>query len=282
MLPIRLKPWPKAVSKGKHELVKVIKSELAKCDSVINAGDPDDEGQLIVDEVLDWLKYKGRVERVYISDSVDKNIKKAFSKLKDNNDCRKDGDSALARQIADFAFGINESRLAGLKTGQRVSVGRVQTPTLGLIVNRDRAIENHTTEDFYELIGNYTVDNEKIVPFKFIPDEELLDDDKYIKTKSKLEEIEKKLPEEFSINLDKKTKKESAPLPFNLTVLQSEMSKRYGYSAKETLNITQDLRDKYKAITYNRTDCQYLSSEHYKEAKDVAFLVMKNLGEEGK
>lgn len=281
LLPIAPNPWPKKISHGKADLVKIIKEELKKCDSVINAGDPDDEGQLIVDEVLDFLKYRGRVERVYISDSIDKNIKKAFGKLKDNNSCRPVGDGALARQIADYAFGVNESRLAGLRLGEKVSVGRVQTPTLGLVVNRDRAIEAHKVQKFYELICKYKTNGVE-VDFNFVPNKKFLEGKDHIYDKKKLSEVIDKLPNDFNLKLSEKEKKENAPLPFNLTKLQGEMSKKYGFSAKKTMQITQSLRDKFKAITYNRTDCQYLSEEHYKEAKDVVNIAIANLGQKDK
>lgn len=177
LLPIYFKPWPKKISKGKNDLVKIIRNELKNCSGVINAGDPDDEGQLIVDEVLRFLKYNGPVERVYISDSLDKNIKKAFTKLKNNKDCEAVGYSAEARQIADFVFGINESRLAGLSLKEHVSVGRVQTPTLGLVVKRDREIENHTVRKFYELYTTYITESGDKVFLKFNGDKDFYGDE---------------------------------------------------------------------------------------------------------
>lgn len=266
------------MAKGKKELVNQIKAELAKCDSVVHAGDPDDEGQLIVDEVLDFLKYKGKVERVYVNDSIDKNIKKAFTKLVDNNKCRAVGEAALARQIADFTFGANESRLACLRCGKNVSVGRVQTPTLGLVVARDLAIENHVVRKFFELMPRYKIDKtSNEVDFIFVPRKELLNDEKHIFDKEILDKINKKLPKCFNEETKITQERKAPPLPYNLTKLQTAMSKKFGYSAQTTLNITQALRDKYKAITYNRTDCQYLSEEHYKDAKNVLDVVFKNL-----
>lgn len=279
-LPIAPKNWHKKISKGKKELVDTIKKELELCDSVINAGDPDDEGQLIIDEVLDFLNYWGRVERVYISDSIDKNIRSAFNKLKDNNECKKVGEAAHARQIADYAFGVNESRLAALRIGdKKISVGRVQTPTLGLIVARDREIENHITKKYYKLFVDTTsyATPDKTHVFEFKPNKEFLCGEKVVFDKDKINQVKNNIPDEIKCQCKKSIEKKQAPLPFNLTKLQSAMSKKYGFSAKQTLNITQELRDKYKAITYNRTDCQYLSEEHYKQVKDIIPVVLSNI-----
>lgn len=278
-LPIAPKSWYKKISKGKKDLVDIIKKELKSADSVINAGDPDDEGQLIIDEVLDYLNYSGKVERVLISDSLDKNIKKAFDRLQDNKIYFNMGKSALSRQIADYAFGVNESRLAALRMHEsKISVGRVQTPTLGLIVNRDREIENHKIQKYFtlEVIAELFNDDKDHI-FKFKPNKEFLDGQEYIFDKNKLENVVENIPDKLTCDCKHTTNQKSAPLPYNLTKLQSAMSKKYGYSAKKTLNITQELRDKYKAITYNRTDCQYLSEEHYTQAKNVIPVVVKNI-----
>ena len=280
LLPIYFKPWPKKISKGKNDLVKIIRNELKNCSGVINAGDPDDEGQLIVDEVLRFLKYNGPVERVYISDSLDKNIKKAFTKLKNNKDCEAVGYSAEARQIADFVFGINESRLAGLSLKEHVSVGRVQTPTLGLVVKRDREIENHTVRKFYELYTTYITESGDKVFLKFNGDKDFYGDENKVWKKEEFEKIIANLPQELFLDVEKSERREAAPLPYNLTKLQSDMNKRFGYSANETQTITQQLRDNFKAITYNRTDCQYLSEEHFKEAKSVCGQTLKNIKEQ--
>ncbi len=278
-LPISFKPWKKKISEGKNKLVNIIRQELKNCDSVINAGDPDDEGQLIVDEVLEYLGYEGLVERVYINDSIDKNIKRAFDNLKDNKDCYLQGKSALARQLADMCFGINESRLASIKTKKGLSIGRVQTPTLGLVVKRDREIKNHVVKEFYELLSKYKDSDNNKHNFKFIPNQSFLDDEEHVYDVEKLKGVFEKLPSSFKAKSDVKIKKEYSPLPFNLTKLQSEMTKRHGFSAKHTLDITQTLRDKYKAITYNRTDCQYLSEEHFKQAEDVMKCVLNNFSD---
>ena len=176
-LPILPRPWPKVVAEGKEQAVKVIGARLRTCDSVIHAGDPDDEGQLLVDELLEYLGYRGKVERVYINDNLDKNIRKAFARLRDNRDCMRDGLAAEARRLADFCFGINESRLIAARAGgMHLTVGRVMTPTLGMVVRRDEEILSHKRTAYYTGCANVSIDG-RTFRFRFIPSQGLLDPD---------------------------------------------------------------------------------------------------------
>ena len=279
VLPIEVHDWPKEPTEDKKSLVDEIAGLLETCDSVIAAGDPDDEGQLIVDELLDYLGYTGKVERVYVNDNIEKNIVRAFDNLVPNDSCRGAGNAAYARQMADMCFGVNETRLATKRLGGLFTVGRVQTPTLGLVVMRDKAIEHHVTRKFYELLAQGASDAGMLI-FKFKPEKELLAGEKHLFTRDALDTLKGKLdgcdlPFETTVS----KKQENPPLPYNLTVLLSDMSKRFGFTAAKTQQITQDLRDKYKAITYNRSDSQYLKEEHREQAPAVLAQAMKNLGE---
>lgn len=279
-LPIEVPDWPKEPTEDKRDLVSSIADLLADTDCVINAGDPDDEGQLIVDEVLDYLGYTGKVLRVYVNDNIEKNIRKAFDQLLPNEECRPAGEAAYARQMADMCFGVNETRLATKRLGGLFSVGRVQTPTLGLVVSRDEAIEHHVSRKYYELAatGNCP-DTDRPAVFRFKPNKELLGDEKHLFERADLDHIKGRLDgttTAFTTELSEKV--ENPPLPYNLTVLLSDMSRRYGFTASKTQQITQDLRDKYKAITYNRSDSQYLKEEHFEQASVVLPQAMRNLG----
>ena len=251
---------------------------------MINAGDPDDEGQLIVDEVLGYLGNTKPVKRVFVNDNIEKNIRRAFENLKDNRECCGAGRSAYARQMADMCFGINETRLATKKLGKLLSVGRVQTPTIGLVVERDRQIENHEKRKFYTLFEDgqvFGVNGQKFeISLKFEPLKSFLSEEKYIFDREVLEIIEKSLQGfRGHLTVKEQKKKKNPPLPYNLTQLQADMSKKYKMSASKTLDVTQSLRDKYKAITYNRSDSQYLKNEHHQQAPSVLATAMKNLGE---
>lgn len=277
-LPVEVHNWPKEPTEDKKSLVEEIAGLLETCDSVIAAGDPDDEGQLIVDELLDYLGYTGKVERVYVNDNIGKNIVKAFDKLVPNDSCRGAGNAAYARQMADMCFGVNETRLATKRLGGLFTVGRVQTPTLGLVVMRDNAIEHHVTRKFYELSARGTSDAGALT-FKFKPGKELLAGEKHLFDTDALEALKDKLDgRDLPFETTVSKKQENPPLPYNLTVLLSDMSRRFGFTAAKTQQITQDLRDKYKAITYNRSDSQYLKEEHREQAPAVLSQAMENLG----
>lgn len=280
-LPILLKPWPLVVSKGKKSALDEIGRGLRECEGVIHAGDPDDEGQLLVDEVLDHFGYKGPVERVYINDNLDKNIKRAFGHLKDNEACRGDGRAAMARKVADFCFGINESRLMTARTGGvALSVGRVQTPTLGLVVRRDEEIMNHTASDYHVARAKVLVDGCEMA-FSFKPAPEALDEEcGKLLDRQVAETALRDLSETGSgvLTCMVEDKSYAAPLPYNLTDLTADMSRRYKLSAKAVLDATQTLRERHHAITYNRSDCNYLPLEAHAEAPAVLGQAMANIG----
>lgn len=236
VLPIEVHGWPKepAVDKktgeSKKPLIDQIAGLLETCDSVIAAGDPDDEGQLIVDELLDYLGYTGKVERVYVNDNIEKNIVKAFDKLVPNDSCRGAGNAAYARQMADMCFGVNETRLATKRLDGLFTVGRVQTPTLGLVVKRDEAIAHHVTRKFYELFASGDSDAGKLT-FKYLPGKELLAGEKHLFERHTLEALKEKLDgRDLHFETTVSKKQENPPLPYNLTVLLSDMSERFGLS----------------------------------------------------
>ena len=291
LLPISSPDWPTEpavvrdretgeVIDSKEPLIDKIAALLPQADLVIHAGDPDDEGQLIVDEVLDYLGYIGEVLRVYVNDNITKNIVRAFDHLVPNEGCRAAGAAANARSIADKCFGVNESRLASTRLHGGFYVGRVQTPTLGLVVARDEAIENHVTRKFYELTATGGCPDADSRPtFKFKPGKDMLAGEKHVFDAAPLETIKAKMDGSdatFTTVISEKT--ENPPLPYNLTVLLSDMSERFGFTAAKTQQITQDLRDKYKAITYNRSDSQYLKEEHFAQAPAVLAQAMENVG----
>lgn len=279
VLPIEISDWEKEPVEDKRALLDRISGLLEEADLVIHAGDPDDEGQLIVDEVLDYLGYEGPVLRVFVNDNIEKNIVKAFERLVPNAECSNAGKAAYARQMADKCFGVNETRLATKKLGSLFSVGRVQTPTLGLVVARDEAVENHVSRVFYEMIATGDCPDTSARPvFKFKPGKTMLGEDKRLFDSSILEGLKRELDgRSFDFTTTISEKVENPPLPYNLTVLLADMSRRYGFPAAKTQQITQSLRDKYKAITYNRSDSQYLKEEHFAQAPQVLRMAMKNL-----
>ena len=290
-LPIYFQDWGCKIGKSsagfepKEERVKMIGELIEKSEYVIHAGDPDEEGQLLIDELLQWFGCKKNVMRLDTGDTTRAGLIKAFSRMKDNSLCINEGRSAYARSVADMMVGVNMSRyFTCTNNGVLLTVGRVQTPTLGLVVARDLAIEGHIKQIYYDVyvdVDINTAEGIKRVRTKFRKKKIGKNSDET----SGFQTIEesKKLLESLkgrtfdNIKISRKTVKEPAPLPFNLVKLQSYCSSHFGYNPKEVMDITQSLREKYKAITYNRSDCQYLTEEHFKEAPKTMDQVVRNI-----
>ena len=291
LLPVYFKNWEKVPTKDRvvfgkkqdnsyiRKRLQKIGTLLANADTVIHAGDPDDEGQLLIDEILQYFHYQGKVLRVLLNDNLKENIQKQIHRLEENSKYIPIGNAAYARQMADMCFGISHSRLASIRLNKPLTIGRVQSPTLNLVVVRDEQIERHEKRKYYALSSLVKCQNHKI-RFIFQPSKEFLDGEDKVFDRKKLEHLyDNKKGKEVHIHFQSKVQEQQPPLPYNATELQADMNGKYGYSLSETLKITQTLRDKYKAITYNRSDCQYLKEEHYEEAPHLLPTILKNLGE---
>lgn len=288
MLPIYFPNWELKIGKdsalgrgsiSKEQRVNQIGQLLKDADMVIHAGDPDDEGQLLIDELLRWFKYEGTVKRLDTANTTSAAMKKALTRMTDNKEHENYGWSAYARSVADLMVGVNMSRLFSCKNQALLTIGRVQTPTLGLVVQRDLIIEGHTKQKYFDITANLNIADKNIAA-KFVPsknDSELVDG--HIISQNYAEQIRDRLTGKNldNIKITKKIEKEGPPLPFNLVKLQTYCSSHFGYSPQDVLNITQSLRENHKAITYNRSDCQYLSDEHFKEAPKTLQQVIQNI-----
>lgn len=279
MLPISVSHWPKRPMEGKEELVESVRAMLEKCEYVVHAGDPDDEGQLLVDEVLDYLGWNGRTMRVLVNDNIAENIQRAFNAMRPNREFEAMGRAAYARQMADMCLGVSESRLATMRLRRRLTVGRVQTPTLGLVVRRDALVEGHVKRTFYGARATVSVGGE-CFEFEIEPSDALLAGEERVFDRGVMARAVRGLAgTEAAIEVEVGAKQKQPPLPYTLTVLQTEMSKRFGMTLDETLTATQSLRDRYKAISYNRSDCPYLPADMHDAAPEVMRTAMENLGE---
>ncbi|ELM1357519.1 DNA topoisomerase 3 [Escherichia coli] len=276
-LPLRLYPVKYQPVESAAKQVNTILELIRRGDvtEIVHAGDPDEEGQLLVDEVLEYAGNTKPVKRVLINDNTLPAVKKALANLKDNRDFKGLYLKALARSVADAVYGFSMTRAYTIPAKARgyqgvLSVGRVQTPVLGLIVNRTRANQNHKSSFYYTMTGVFQRGADVIranwKPGEFAPltDRKLLDKAWADGTAASL--TGKPATVEAAATDDKKT---AAPLPFNLVRLQQYMNKKFKLTAQKTLDITQQLREKYKAITYNRSDCSYLSDEQFSEAPQV-------------
>lgn len=268
----------KGVSKAQR--LKQIGELLKNCDCVIHAGDPDDEGQYLIDEILQWHHYVGKVYRMNTNDTTPAALNKSLHNLTDNKMHEPNGWSAHARSVADIMVGYNCSRYFTLKNpGTLLTIGRVQTSTLGLVVNRDYLIENHIKQNYYEVFADLAIAG-KSISTKYEPkkDDLNLDDGRITKKSYAEEKVSVLKNESLKANVTYTEVTQQPPLPFNLTELQSYCSSKFGYDPTEVMEITQSLRDKHSAITYNRSDCRYLTEEQYKNAPATVNQVLQNIG----
>ncbi len=241
---------------GYKKQFKVIESLIASADEVINCGDAGQEGELIQRWVYQKALCNKPVKRLWISSLTDESIREGFQQLQDSSNFDNLYFAGLSRAIGDWILGMNATRLYTLKyrdwgSSNVLSIGRVQTPTLALIVSRQREIENFVAEDYWEIKTKYrdTIFNSTRGKFK---------------TEGAASEIVESI-KEFQLtvtSVSKKKGKEAPPRLFDLTSLQVECNKKFSYSADETLRLIQSLYEK-KVTTYPRVDTTFLSDDIY-------------------
>ena len=246
--------------KGVEKQFKVIESLFQKADEIVNCGDAGQEGELIQRWVMQKAAVHCPVKRLWISSLTEESIREGFKTLKDQSDYQSLYEAGLSRAIGDWLLGMNATRLYTLKYGQNrqvLSIGRVQTPTLALIVNRYHEIVNFKPEAYWVLSTVYRDTTFTATKGKYGSVEDGQKD---------LQSVEGK---EFTVT-DISTKKgtEAPPRLYDLTSLQVECNKRYGFSADQTLQTIQSLYEK-KYTTYPRVDTTYLSDDIYPKCPDI-------------
>lgn len=247
-LPIIPKQYKFEVAKATKKQFNILKKLMndKEIDTVINACDAGREGESIFRLVYNEAKCKKKMQRLWISSMEDSAIKEGFSNLKNGEDYDKLFESAQARAIADWLVGMNISRLYSCLYKQNYSVGRVQTPTLYMIVKRDDEINNFKKEKYYTVelsMNGFTLSTDRI-------DDEIT-----------AEQLINLIGDNIEItDVIQKEKITKPDLPFDLTTLQRECNKYFGYSAKQTLDYAQSLYEK-KLITYPRTDSRCLTED---------------------
>ncbi len=230
----------------------VIETLVAAADEVVNCGDAGQEGELIQRWVMQKAGIKCPVRRLWISSLTDESIREGFAELRPESDFNNLYYAGLSRAIGDWILGINATRLYSLKysePGKVLSVGRVQTPTLALLVQRRREIENFRSEDFWELKTIYRGATFNAQTGRFGSEQEAAE------TAARISGLPLRIT-----SVQQKRAKESAPRLFDLTSLQVECNKRWGWSAEETLRLIQSLYEK-KVTTYPRVDTTYLTDD---------------------
>ncbi|MFL1013590.1 type IA DNA topoisomerase [Flavisericum labens] len=245
---------------GIQKQFKIVKGLFDKAEVVINCGDAGQEGELIQRWVMNEAQYKGEVKRLWISSLTTEAIKEGFENLKPATDYDNLYYAGFSRAIGDWLLGMNATRLYTLKHGgykQVLSVGRVQTPTLAMVVNRFKDIENFKPQPYWEL---QTLYRETLFSYE---------DGRFFK-KEDGETLANKVKEaEFEIvSINKKKGKEYAPKLFDLTGLQVYCNTKFGFSADETLKIVQALYER-KVVTYPRVDTTFLPNDIYPKVPGI-------------
>jgi len=232
----------------------IIEGLMQKAERIVNCGDAGQEGELIQRWVMQKAQAKCPVSRLWISSMTDEAIREGFQNLKDQADYQPLYMAGLSRAIGDWLLGMNATRLYTLKYGQNrqvLSIGRVQTPTLALIVNRQKEIDNFKPEPYWVLATIYRNTTFTATKGKFTSKEE---------GEAAFQTIEGK---PFTVTkVEKKEGKEQPPQLYDLTSLQVDCNRKFGYSAEMTLNLIQTLYER-KYTTYPRVDTQYLSDDIY-------------------
>jgi len=245
---------------GVQKQFKCIENLVAQCESVINCGDAGQEGELIQRWVLLKAKCQKPIQRLWISSLTEEAIKEGFNKLKDSKNYDNLYAAGSARAIGDWLLGINATRAFTTKFGRgkaTLSIGRVQTPTLAMIVQRQKEINAFTSAEYWELKTNYR-ETEFLCQIDRLNNEE--------KATKGLEYLKQ---HEFEVtSFEQKEGKEGNPRLFDLTALQVEANKKYGFSADDTLKNVQSLYEK-KIVTYPRVDTTYLSEDIYPKVEGI-------------
>ncbi|EGT5711441.1 DNA topoisomerase III [Cronobacter dublinensis subsp. dublinensis] len=276
-LPIVPEKWQLQPKPSVAKQLNVIKKLLREAQEIVHAGDPDREGQLLVDEVLDYLQLpaekRQQVRRCLINDLNPQAVERAIEKLRENREFVPLSTSALARARADWLYGINMTRaytLLGQNAGYQgvLSVGRVQTPVLGLVVRRDEEIENFIAKDYFDVKAHIVTPAGERFTALWQPSEACepyQDEEGRLLNRALAEHVIKRIDGKPALvtSYNDKRESEAAPLPFSLSTLQIEASKRFNLSAQTVLDICQKLYETHKLITYPRSDCRYLPEEHF-------------------
>lgn len=245
---------------GIQKQFNVIKTLIHQCEYVVNCGDAGQEGEVIQRWVMQKAECDKPIKRLWVSSLTDEAVKEGFQHLREHKELDSLYTAGICRAIGDWILGINATRLYSLKYGankQILSVGRVQTPTLALVVNRQKEIENFVPKDYWELKTKYR-DTLFSATVKGFENEE--------EGRKLMEEVAK-YPLVIE-DVQKKKGKEAPPRLFDLTSLQAEANKKYGISASDTLKAIQSLYEK-KLTTYPRVDTTYLTDDVYPKCEGI-------------
>ena len=288
-LPMFPERWEVMPKEGVRQQLRVLESLIRQASTIYHAGDPDREGQLLVDEVLRYVGTQAPVYRILINDLTPKAVERALQAPRDNREFRRLSHSALARQRADWLYGINLTRFYTLSYQQQgeqgvYSVGRVQTPVLGLVVERDNAIEQFEPKPYFRIEGQFQAREPDADPRPFsarwLPDESyatVLDEDNRLLDRTVAEDIAAAVRGRPGVITESRfrDRPEAPPLPLSLSVLQIEAGRLFRMAAKEVLDTAQSLYERHQLITYPRSDCRYLPEQQFGQRQQVVRAIAR-------
>ena len=275
-LPIIPEKWKMRVKPKTASQFKAVKRLLGEASELVIATDADREGEMIARELVEHCRYRGPIQRLWLSALDDASIRKALAALKPGSETFNLYHSALGRSRADWLIGMNMSRLftlLGRQSGYQgvLPVGRVQTPTLRLVVDRDRSISDFIPVAYWAIDVQLKHDAQLFTAqWRAAPD--TCDDQDRCLNQAHAQQAAAAINSASSARVCKlrtERMREVAPLPFDLGTLQEVCSKKLGLGAQETLDIAQALYETYKVVTYPRSDCGYLPQSQHSEAPSI-------------
>lgn len=283
VLPVLPTQWQMQIKPESKAQFEVIRALLRQADSVVIATDADREGEVIAREILDYCHYQGHVERLWLSALDEASVRAALAAIKPGHETYPYYLAGLGRSRADWQIGMNLTRLYTVKArdsgyGNVLSVGRVQTPTLNLIVERDRHIAGFVPMPFF-VVTLALASNQQAFQAQWVPAAAYCDEEKRCIQQGIAQQVAQLCQQAGIASVTEiETKREtvSAPLPFDLGTLQQQCSKRWGLGAKQVLDIAQALYETHKATTYPRTDCGFLPTSMLSEVPAVFSALVKS------
>ena len=283
-LPIIPGKWGLSPKKETKKQFNVVMKLIKQAKLVVIATDIDREGETIARELLDLAGFRGQIKRLWLSALDDTSIRKALGALKNNEETLPLYYAGLARSRADWLIGMNFSRLYTLLAQQKgyqgkpLSVGRVQSPTLSLVVNRDREIKNFIPKQHFTLQVMLS-DGKQHFATQYVIPEQYCDPDGLCLSVQVIQAANRQIRQLGQAKVESvetKRERQHAPLCFALSDLQSEANRLYGLGAQRVLDIAQSLYETHKATTYPRTDCGYLPESQLAEASRVIQYVLQS------
>lgn len=271
---------------GVQRQLNAIGAFIKRADTLVNAGDPDREGQLLVDEVIEHFNARQSVERFWVSAVDPASIRKGLKALKKNADYAGMRDAARGRSRADWLLGMNLSRAYTLFNqpqfgkGELIAVGRVQTPTLTMVARRDYAVRNFKPQPYLTISAQLSADDQSFTAkWKPAEGQKGMDEDGKLLINLDIGKalIEKLSQEKTAAVLKAETKRKKAlqPKAYSLADIQIEASRLFGYTAEDTLNICQSLYEEHKITSYPRTDCSFLPESQHADAPGVLAAIAR-------